>query len=95
MKLRGILCLFALGALLRCTSSSTQKTTVQDAGIPDAGPDAPAATCSDGIQNGNEIAVDCGGGCLCDTGEPCERTATARTAPASPASASLPTAPIL
>lgn len=40
----------------------------------DAGPDA-GSSCSDGVKNGNEIAVDCGGGCLCDTDQPCATTA--------------------
>ncbi|HEU4407870.1 MAG TPA: hypothetical protein VFS43_21595 [Polyangiaceae bacterium] len=32
-----------------------------------------APSCTDGVQNGGEIAEDCGGGCLgtCDDGEPC------------------------
>ncbi|TXD38703.1 hypothetical protein FRC96_07120 [Lujinxingia vulgaris] len=51
-----------------------------DSGQPDSGqPDAdtePAPSCDDGIQNGDESAVDCGGACApCALGESCEAPA--------------------
>ncbi len=45
-------------------------TAAPDAGVdaaPDAQPDtSPAPTCDDGIRNGDEVAVDCGGACVPD-----------------------------
>ncbi len=68
-------------ATVRCGSSSSND---EYAGGADASTDggggqndatidqSPPDSCTDGIQNGGEIAVDCGGGCLCDTGQPCQ-----------------------
>ena len=70
-----------------CSSESTNNVIGQpDAGQPDTGQpdtgqpdtgqpdtnDAGSGTCSDGVKNGSEVAVDCGGGCLCSTGQPCQ-----------------------
>ncbi|MEZ4223108.1 MAG: hypothetical protein R3B13_19350 [Polyangiaceae bacterium] len=64
----------ALVLLAQCSSSSSKsRTPTQDAGPTDASNDqAQPATCGDGVQNGDEIAVDCGGGCLCAAGQPCK-----------------------
>lgn len=41
----------------------------------------PAPTCSDGIRNGSETGVDCGGSCLrCATGQPCQVAADCASA---------------
>ncbi|MFT4038562.1 MAG: hypothetical protein QM692_10310 [Thermomicrobiales bacterium] len=41
----------------------------------------PAPTCSDGIRNGDETGVDCGGSCPpCAVGQPCAKRADCKTA---------------
>lgn len=71
MKLKTInffaICAIALSmSMVGCSS---------DDNSPDEGPDAIAATCSDGIQNGTETGVDCGGTCdACPDDTPTEGT---------------------
>ena len=63
----------ALILAFACSDSFTSADERADAGGADAGSDGPAnPACSDGVQNGAEIAVDCGGGCPCDPGLPCQ-----------------------
>ncbi len=45
-----------------------------DDNAPDQGPDAQAPTCTDGIQNGDETGVDCGGSCAACPTDPTEST---------------------
>lgn len=45
-----------------------------DDNAPDPGPDAVAPTCTDGVQNGDETGVDCGGSCTACPTEPAEST---------------------
>ena len=71
-----VVALVGLAGAGGCSSQSkvTSKAS-QDAGSDgsnaDAEADASQSRCDDGIQNGNEVATDCGGGCLCDPGQPC------------------------
>jgi hypothetical protein len=45
----------------------------EPAAVPDAAPDMLAASCSDGMKNGDETDLDCGGACgLCAEGKACE-----------------------
>lgn len=69
------------GYLSACAVEPATPTTTPDAGppppvVPDAGSDvvveaAPAPTCSDKVQNGDETGVDCGGTCKKCDGDAC------------------------
>jgi len=57
MKAIKISMIFALALAITIASCSS------DDNAPDPGPDAVAPTCTDGIKNGDETGVDCGGSC--------------------------------
>ena len=60
--------LLAMVLAIVITSCSSDDNT------PDPGPDAQAPTCTDGIQNGDETGVDCGGSCTACPTQPIEST---------------------
>jgi len=69
LKTRNFVKVFALAAAITFASCSS------DDNDPDDGPDAVAPTCTDGIKNGDETGVDCGGSCTaCEVTNPEEST---------------------
>ncbi|SIP94187.1 hypothetical protein [Maribacter ulvicola] len=69
LKTKNFVKVFALAAAITFTSCSS------DDNDPDNGPDAVSPTCTDGIKNGDETGVDCGGSCTpCETTNPEEST---------------------
>ena len=69
LKTRNFVKVLALMAAVTFVSCS------DDDNDPDDGPDAVTATCTDGIKNGDETGVDCGGSCTaCETTVPEEST---------------------
>ncbi len=69
LKTRNFMKVLALMAAVTFVSCN------DDDNDPDDGPDAVTATCTDGIKNGDETGVDCGGSCTaCETTVPEEST---------------------
>src|SRR6266542_6116692 len=60
----------------RATSDAASDAT-RDRTVPEAAPDGAPASCSDGVKNGSETDVDCGGPCAkkCDLGKTCTANA--------------------
>ncbi|MBT2159928.1 hypothetical protein [Zobellia barbeyronii] len=56
--------------VLAMVAAITLASCSSDDNAPDAGPDGETPTCTDGVKNGDETGVDCGGSCTaCDASE--------------------------